>query len=99
MFTKGLVKTDDRNRRHIMATLKATATSFYVLPRIRESMTTIDSAVFYGKYGANQNFWGHYLRVDRVGNIEYADSTCVFADFAGIRRFEYIKIVGIVWQF
>jgi hypothetical protein len=69
----------------------------FQLPHL--SMTTIDSAVFYGKYGANQDFWGHYLRVDRAGNIEYADSTCVFADFAGTRRFEYVRIVGIVWQF
>ena len=53
------------------------------LPLPRESMTTIDSVVLYGRYYASEDLWGHYLRVHKAGNIEYADSNCVFADFEG----------------
>jgi hypothetical protein len=65
----------------------------------RRSMTTIDSVVFYGNYYANESLWGHYLRLHKSGNIEYADSNCVFADFEGVRRFEYVRVVGLTWQF
>jgi len=64
-----------------------------------QSRTTIDSMILYGEYYNNREYWGHYLRLDKQGNLEYADSNCVFGDFDGIRHFEYVRTIGLVWQF
>jgi hypothetical protein len=41
----------------------------------------------------------YYLRIDNAGNIEYVDTNCVFAIYVDLRQFDYILIVGMVWQF
>lgn len=69
----------------------------FFLPR--KSMTTIDSLIFFGEYYANRDLWGNYLRVDKNGNIEYADSNSTFADYDGVRHFAYVRTIGLIWQF
>jgi Caspase domain len=61
--------------------------------------TTIDSAAFYGECLADETYWGNYLRIEESGNIEYVDTNCAFTVYAGVRQFEYVTIVGMVWQF
>lgn len=69
----------------------------FVLPQ--NSMTTIDSVCFYGDCIAFRDYWGSYFRLDKKGNIEYADTNCVFMDYADDRRFAYVRLVGLTWQF
>jgi hypothetical protein len=52
-----------------------------------------------GECVAYRDYWGNYLRIDKAGNIEYVDSNNVFATYVDVRRFDYILIVGMVWQF
>lgn len=68
-------------------------------PRPIRPYTTIDSAGFYGECIADRNYWGNYLRIDKAGNIEYVDTNCVFATYVDLRQFDYVLIVGMVWQF
>jgi len=68
-------------------------------PRPFKPYTTIDSAGFYGVCLADERYWGNYLRIEKAGNIEYVDSNCAFTIYAGVRQFEYVSIVGMVWQF
>ena len=68
----------------------------FVLPQ--NSMTTIDSVCFYGECIAFRDYWGSFLRLDRKGNIEYADTNCVFIDYADDRRFAYVRLIGLSWQ-
>lgn len=69
----------------------------FVLPA--KSMTSIDSVCFYGDCIAYRDFWGSFLRLDKRGNIEYADTNCVFMDYADDRRFAYVPLIGLTWQF
>lgn len=68
-------------------------------PRPIRPYTTIDSAGFYGECLADKDYWGNYLRIDKAGNIEYVDTNCIFATYVDVRQFEYVRIIGMVWQF
>jgi uncharacterized caspase-like protein len=66
----------------------------------RKIMTTIDSVVLFDKWDDSPEFWTRYLRLNDRSSIEYAVSDIdVFVELDGIRRFAYVEIIGIVWQF
>jgi hypothetical protein len=61
--------------------------------------TTIDTAVLFEPFRNGNDLWKSFLRVDCVGNIEYAESQNVFLEFNGYRLFQYVTLVGLCWQF
>lgn len=63
------------------------------------SRTTINSLLFYDEENNNRDFWKGYIRLDKFGNLEYADSKAVFGEYSGIRHFRYVQIIGTIWQF
>ena len=65
----------------------------------RKVMTTIDSVILYEEIFKAPDLWGLYIRIDKQGNIELADSLNVFIEFKTIRNFLYVPIVGLTWQF
>jgi hypothetical protein len=66
----------------------------------KKVMTTFDSVVLFDDWDEALKLWTRYLRLDNKGNIEYATSDAnVFAEFDEIRRFGYVEIIGIGWQF
>jgi hypothetical protein len=64
----------------------------------RNTKTTIDSIILYNEMGDNNEFWGNYLRLNRTGNIEYADSAFSFNQNDDIRCFCNVEVVGLAWQ-
>jgi hypothetical protein len=64
----------------------------------RQTRTSIDSLIFYSQQ-PNRDFWAQYLRITKTGNLEYADCGCVFWEHSGLRRFDYVEIIGLTWQF
>lgn len=68
-------------------------------PLPTKTYTTIDSAGLHGECLADPEYWGNYLRIEKDGNIEYVDTNCVFTTYVKVRQFEYVRIVGMVWQF
>jgi len=63
------------------------------------TMTRIDSAIFYNENGNKNEFLGNYLRVNKEGNLEYADSHISFYENNDIRCFGYVSLIGLAWQF
>ncbi|MEW6212404.1 MAG: hypothetical protein AB1631_29025, partial [Acidobacteriota bacterium] len=47
----------------------------------------------------DRDFLKHYLRLEKDGSLEYADSPCVFGEFDGLRHFRYLLLIGTVGQF
>lgn len=67
-----------------------------------EKRTTSNSLVLYDTWwNENSDFWGHYLRFDETGNIEYAHTQRVFGEEEdkNARFFCYVRLIGITWQF
>jgi hypothetical protein len=69
-------------------------------PPPRELMTTISSVILYDrlKYD-NNNFWARYFRIEKSGCIEFCDSCSLFYTYKDIKAFQYVQIIGAVWQF
>jgi hypothetical protein len=65
----------------------------------RKTKTTLDSIILYNEMGKNNEFWGNYLRLNKAGNIEYADSRFSFWQVDDIRCFCNVEVVGLAWQF
>lgn len=72
---------------------------FYDFKCPREVETTIDSVALVDRNYSNTEFLRRYLKIDVKGNIEYADSYSIFAEYEGIRCFHYVQMVGFIWQF
>jgi hypothetical protein len=68
-------------------------------PLLVKAMTTIDSAILYKEEGDNNEYWANYLRVNKDGNIEYADSHFCFWGYDEFRCFGYVQLIGLTWQF
>jgi hypothetical protein len=65
-----------------------------------QSRTTMDSVVFFDLMDEDSKLWDRYLRIDKKGNIEYADSSRrIFGEYDGIRYFAYVQAIGTIWQF
>lgn len=69
----------------------------YLIPD--KSRTTISSLLFYDEVHENREFWKGYIRLDKSGSLESADSKSVFGEYNGVRHFCYVQIIGTVWQF
>ncbi len=65
----------------------------------RKTRTTIDSLVRFDQLYDNPERWVRYLRLDKTGNIEYADSRSILGEYNGVRYFQYIQLIGLTWQF
>ncbi len=65
----------------------------------KQFRTTINSVIAYEDMHADSKYWRRFIRIDRQGNIEYADSDYVFLDFQGARTFRYVQVIGTLWQF
>jgi hypothetical protein len=74
----------------------------------QQSRTTNDSLIFFDwplklrpEGTPNKTaFWECYLRLNKNGNVEYADSSRnVFGEYSGIRYFQYVQVIGTIWQF
>jgi hypothetical protein len=74
----------------------------------QQSRTTNDSLIFFDwlfklmpeDTPSKAAFWECYLRLNENGNIEYADSNRnVFGEYNGVRYFQYVQIIGTIWQF
>jgi hypothetical protein len=43
-------------------------------------------------------YWGRYLKIERSGNMEYADAKRVFFEYKGFRIFKFTQSMGLTWQ-
>lgn len=68
----------------------------FLIPR--QVRTSIDSLIFYSQQ-PNRDFWAQYLRITKAGNLEYVNCGCVFWEHSGVRRFDYVEVIGLTWQF
>ena len=64
----------------------------------RNMITTVDSLILYEDCPNQSDGWLCYLRIDQHGNIEYADSYFVLSESNGLRLFNYVQLIGIIWQ-
>ncbi len=78
---------------------KSTGRSFEQFKLPQNVMTTIDSVLLFDEWDRNRSLWKKYFKVDKNGNIEYADSHHVFMELKGVRVFNYVQIIGSIWQF
>jgi len=96
-----LVKVDLDHVEKWLPPLGSTSTEPYERFRMPfETRTTLSSTVWYDFYRNESDLWARYVWFDKGGNLEYADSsTLVFHDYNGQRRFYYVQLVGLFWQF
>jgi len=59
--------------------------------------TTSDSLLLSSDLHDTQ-YWGRYLKIERSGNMEYADAKSVFFEYKGFRIFKFTQLMGITWQ-
>lgn len=64
-----------------------------------EVRTTLDSVILYANLDYDSPFWSRYLRLDELGDVEYADTKYAFIEREGVRCFRYVQIIGMTWQF
>ena len=67
----------------------------FSFPRI--SRTTSDSLLVSSNLH-DSSYWGRYLKIERSGNIEYADAKSVFIEYKGFRVFKFVQLMGLTWQ-
>jgi hypothetical protein len=65
----------------------------------RKTKTTIDSIILYNETLGNNEFWANYLRLNKAGNIEYADDAFSFWQYDDVRCFCNVEVVGLACQF
>jgi hypothetical protein len=61
--------------------------------------TTINSVALFDEIPGESGFWKRYLRLDKQGNLEYANGFDVFQEHRGVRFFKYVQVIGTIWQF
>lgn len=64
----------------------------------RTAMTTIDSVVLFNELPKDIKLWDSYIRMDKQGNLELAETQYTFVEIEGIRCFFYVQLVGFIWQ-
>ena len=65
----------------------------------RNARTTIDSLILSDELYHKSDLMGDYLNIEKSGNIEYVNNRDIFLELEGLRFFEYVPLVGLVWQF
>lgn len=63
----------------------------------RNLRTTSDSLLISSALSENP-YWGRYLKIERSGNIEYADAESVFIEGKDFRIFKFTQLMGLTWQ-
>lgn len=61
------------------------------------SLRTTFSSLLFHREIHDTNYWSRYLRIERSGSIEYADTKNVFLEVKGLRIFKFVQIIGLVW--
>lgn len=64
----------------------------------RTAMTTIDSVVLFNEMPREVNHWDSYIRIDKQGNMELAETQYTFVEIEGVRCFFYVQVIGFIWQ-
>lgn len=64
----------------------------------RAAMTTIDSVVLFNEMPREVKHWDSYLRMDKQGNMEIAETQYTFVEIEGVRCFFYVQLIGFIWQ-
>lgn len=67
----------------------------FMLPS--EHRTTFDSLLDFGEWEHNGK-WTRYLKINRGGSLEYADTKNTFIEVEGLRLFKFVQIMGLTWQ-
>ena len=62
-----------------------------------ERRTTFDSLLLYSEING-EPYWGRFLRIEKSGNIQYADARNVFLEYKGLRIFHFVPLIGLTWQ-
>lgn len=89
-----LTKFLERVRTHF----RSDANSIDQFHSFARTQTTVDSIILHNEIGDSNEFWANYFRVDKNGNIEYADSTFSFWVADDVRCFCNVQVVGLAWQ-
>jgi len=62
------------------------------------AMTTIDSVVLFNELPKDNQLWDSYIRMDKQGNLELAETQYTFVELGGVRCFFYVQLIGFIWQ-
>ncbi len=72
-----------------------------VIPR--GILTTIDSLILFNQKERREingdSNWESFMRITENGSMEYATSDIVFQEWETERSFQYVKLIGTIWQF
>lgn len=99
-ISKGKVEIDIAKEISSIPYNKPADTPPYTLFQVPSNkQTSIDTAIMYENYRKDKKIWKSYLRIDKGGNIEYAESSNVFMELNSYRLFRYVTLIGLCWQF
>jgi len=65
----------------------------------RTMMTSLNSLILYETLTPGSDYWSRFVRFEKVGAVEFADSYFSYFSYKDMRSFRYVQIIGMLWQF